>query len=166
MRLTPSKRENYAARAEAVAGMETCGLKQFEAVLHRLLFAACVFPQGRQWLHCMFRVAKAKFRLGDGSRVSAWAMIPPELPCLPWCARNAKAWDEKCAWRDRCVGCSACPEVEDACESWCTDHEAPWDAKCLWASHCAACAACFRVLEGCDAQPIRNCARCESASPE
>ena len=92
MRLTPSKRENYAARAEAVAGMETCGLKQFEAVLHRLLFAACVFPQGRQWLHCMFRVAKAKFRLGDGSRVRVTERVRQAL--LWWAAELRSAEHE------------------------------------------------------------------------
>lgn len=75
LRLAPGKRESYAARAERVAGMAAneaglaaCGLKEFEGVLHRLLFAACCFPQGRQWLHCMFRVARARFRL-EGGRV-------------------------------------------------------------------------------------------------
>ena len=73
LRLTPGKRERYAARAEQVAGraadeagLVVCGLKEFEGVLHRLLFAACCFPQGRQWLHCMFRVARANFRLKGG----------------------------------------------------------------------------------------------------
>ena len=73
LRLTPGKRERYAARAEQVAGLvaneaglAVCGLKDFEGVLHRLLFAACCFPQGRQWLHCMFRAARAKFRLAGG----------------------------------------------------------------------------------------------------
>ena len=73
MRITPAKRERYATRAEQVAakaanpsGMAVCGLKEFEGVLHRLLFAACCFPQGRQWLHCMFRAARAKYRLPEG----------------------------------------------------------------------------------------------------
>ena len=69
MRITPEKRQRYAERAERVAEMSACGLKEFESVLHRLLFAACAFPQGRQWLHCLFRVAKARFRLA-GERVA------------------------------------------------------------------------------------------------
>ena len=73
LRLIPGKRERYAARAERVAGLAAneaglagCELKEFEGVLHRLLFAASCFPQGRQWLHCMFRVARARFRLAGG----------------------------------------------------------------------------------------------------
>lgn len=66
LRLSSGKRKAYAARAKKVAEMEVCELREFEAVLHRLLFAACAFPQGRQWLHCLFRVARAQFRLHGG----------------------------------------------------------------------------------------------------
>lgn len=66
MRLSQGKRHTYAERAAEVAAKEVCRLREFESVLHRLLFAACAFPQGRQWLHCMFRVARAQFRLHGG----------------------------------------------------------------------------------------------------
>jgi len=78
MRITPDKRRRYAERAEHVAGLSTCGLKVFESVLHRLLFAACVFPQGRQWLHCLFRVARASFRLAGG-RVAVTSKVAAAL---------------------------------------------------------------------------------------
>ena len=64
--------------AHNVAGLSTCGLKVFESVLHRLLFAACVFPQGRQWLHCLFRVARASFRLAGG-RVAVTSKVAAAL---------------------------------------------------------------------------------------
>jgi hypothetical protein len=81
LRLSKDKRTAYAERATKVAGTEVCGLKEFEAVLHRLLFAACAFPLGRQWLHCLFRVARAEFRL-HGSRVHVTARARAAL--LRW----------------------------------------------------------------------------------
>jgi len=83
LRLSKGKRESYAARAERVAGMDVCELREFESVLHRLLFAACAFPQGRQWLHCLFRVARARFRL-HGNRVHVTAKVRASL--LRWAA--------------------------------------------------------------------------------
>ena len=80
LRLTPAKRRAYAARAEQVAGLKVCRLQDFEGVLHRLLFAACAFPQGRQWLHCMFRVSRAKFRL-EGNKVEVTDKVRRALLC-------------------------------------------------------------------------------------
>jgi hypothetical protein len=81
LRLSKGKRKLYAERAERVAGMEVCELREFESVLHRLLFAACAFPQGRQWLHCLFRVARAQYRL-HGGRVHVTAKARASL--LRW----------------------------------------------------------------------------------
>lgn len=83
LRLAPGKRKAYASRAEKVAAKEVCELREFEGVLHRLLFAACAFPQGRQWLHCMFRVARAQFRL-HGDRVAVTRKVQDAL--LRWAA--------------------------------------------------------------------------------
>ena len=83
LRLSPGKRTAYAERAAKVAGMEVCGLREFEGVLHRLLFASCAFPQGRQWLHCVFRVARAQFRL-HGDRVAVTPKVRAAL--LRWAA--------------------------------------------------------------------------------
>ena len=40
-----------------------CSLLELEAVTHKLLYAASVYPKGRQWLHCLFRALKARYRL-------------------------------------------------------------------------------------------------------
>ena len=66
MRLSAWKRERYAERAVAVRGVSVCGGDEFESLLHRLLFASCAMPIGRQFLNPLFRVARAEFRLSGG----------------------------------------------------------------------------------------------------
>ena len=66
MRLSVWKRERYAERAERVLARAVCSGEEFESMLHRLLFAACCMPEGRQFLNPLFRVAKASFRLSGG----------------------------------------------------------------------------------------------------
>ena len=59
MRLSKhNKRVWYAARAEAVLAREekVCGREEFEALVHRLLFASYAMPVGRQFLHSLFCV--------------------------------------------------------------------------------------------------------------
>jgi hypothetical protein len=76
MRLSKNKRVRYAARAEAVLARDgkVCGGEEFEALVHRLLFASYAMPVGRQFLHSLFRVLRAKFRLaGDRVMVTAGA---------------------------------------------------------------------------------------------
>ena len=64
VRLTEAKRTRYAAEAEAVAATRsTCELRRLEEITHKLLYAATVFPCGRQWLHCLFRALRATYRL-------------------------------------------------------------------------------------------------------
>ena len=74
MRLSAWKRQRYAERAVLVRGMSVCPGEEFEALLHRLLFAACAMPVGRQHLNPLFRVAKAKFRL-TGGRVAVTCLL-------------------------------------------------------------------------------------------
>ena len=84
MRLSMSKRIRYAARVEGVLALgSACGREDFEALLHRLLFASFAMPEGRQFLNPLFRVAKARFRL-SGDRV-----------CITARVRKALAW-----WRE------------------------------------------------------------------
>ena len=67
------KRERYAAEAATLAEASTCPAQQLEELTHKLLYAANVFPIGRQWLHCLFRALKANYRLrkrGGGIVVS------------------------------------------------------------------------------------------------
>ena len=63
VRLMATKRERYAAEAAALADASTCPAQQLEELTHKLLYAANVFPIGRQWLHCLFRALKANYRL-------------------------------------------------------------------------------------------------------
>ena len=73
VRLTADKRERYAAEAATLAEASTCPAQQLEELTHKLLYAANVFPIGRQWLHCLFRALKANYRLrkrGGGIVVS------------------------------------------------------------------------------------------------
>ena len=80
MRLSEHKRVRYAARAEAVLAREekVCGREEFEALVHRLLFASYAMPVGRQFLHSLFCVLKAKFRLA-GDRVMVTARVRKAL---------------------------------------------------------------------------------------
>ena len=66
MRLTDTKRGEYAERALEAAGQSVCPRVEYESVLHKLLYAASAFPMGRQWLHCLFRGQKASFRTKYG----------------------------------------------------------------------------------------------------
>ena len=64
VRLSPRKRERYAEEATRVAsGPSTCQLAKLEEVTHKLLYAATVYPLGRQWLHCLFRALRGRYRL-------------------------------------------------------------------------------------------------------
>ena len=64
VRLAPRKRERYAEEAQGVAdGPPTCQLAKLEGVTHKLLYAATVYPVGRQWLHCLFRALRGRYRL-------------------------------------------------------------------------------------------------------
>ena len=64
VRLTEHKRARYAQQAEEVAGAPaTCQHRRLEEVTHKLLYAATVYPRGRQWLHCLFRALRANYRL-------------------------------------------------------------------------------------------------------
>ena len=66
MRLSAWMRVRYAERASSVRALKVCGGDEFESLLHRLLFAACAMPMGRQFLNPLFRVARAQFRLAGG----------------------------------------------------------------------------------------------------
>ena len=68
-RLLAAKREKYAAEALEVAKMRMCSLHRLEEITHKLLYAASVFPQGRQWLHPLFRALRATYRLRRRSAV-------------------------------------------------------------------------------------------------
>ena len=76
MRLSAWKRMRYAERASNVRALKVCGGDDFESLLHRLLFAACAMPMGRQFLNPLFRVARAQFRLAGG-RVCVTTMSRP-----------------------------------------------------------------------------------------
>ena len=63
IRLTDGKRARYAEESTAIAAEAgACATQQLEEVTHKLLYAASVFPRGRQWLHCLFRALKARYR--------------------------------------------------------------------------------------------------------
>ena len=66
MRLSAWKRKRYAERAAAVREVKVCEGDEFESLVHRLLFASCAMPIGRQFLNPLFRVARAEFRLSGG----------------------------------------------------------------------------------------------------
>ena len=90
MRLSAWKRQRYAERAVLVRAMNVCPGEEFEALMHRLLFAACAMPVGRQYLNPLFRVAKAKFRL-SGGRVSVTARVKH---ALAWWVENLRGRHE------------------------------------------------------------------------
>ena len=91
MRLSEWKRKRYAQRVDAVLGQgEACDREPFEAMMHRLLFASCAMPVGRQYLNPLFRVAKAKFRL-SGGRVRITTRV---RQALGWWATNLRGEHE------------------------------------------------------------------------
>ena len=64
VRLSPHKRMRYAEEAERLAsGPATCELERVEQITHKLLYVATVYPAGRQWLHCLFRALRGRYRL-------------------------------------------------------------------------------------------------------
>ena len=62
-RLMADKRARYSAEAMSVAELNACPLVRLEEITHKLLYAATVFPQGRQWLHCLFGALRARYRM-------------------------------------------------------------------------------------------------------
>jgi hypothetical protein len=67
LRLSWPKRRRYAEHARAVAAELRCDRRDYLRVLGRLQSAVQCYPIGRQHLHAAWRVARARFRLADGS---------------------------------------------------------------------------------------------------
>jgi hypothetical protein len=67
LRLSRPKRHRYAEHARAVAAELRCDRRDYMRVLGRLQSAVQCYPIGRQHLHAAWRVARARFRLADGS---------------------------------------------------------------------------------------------------
>ena len=78
VRLTESKRNSYAQRAEEAMQRRHMPRHDYLRLLGRLQFAATCYPRGRQWLHAAWRVARAQFRL-SGDRVQVTARVRADL---------------------------------------------------------------------------------------
>jgi len=66
LRLSREKRVRYGRHVQEVVRQGVCAHDSFRKLVHRLVFASCMYPKGRQWLHECFRVLRAKYRLGGG----------------------------------------------------------------------------------------------------
>lgn len=70
------KRERYAAQAKLVAAMRTCERETYDQLLGRLQFACQCYPVGRQYMHALWRLSRAAFRLRGGAvRVTRSAVV-------------------------------------------------------------------------------------------
>jgi hypothetical protein len=66
LRLSREKRVRYARCVHEVLRQDVCEYAVFRRLVHRLVFASCMYPIARQWLHACFRVLRARYRLGGG----------------------------------------------------------------------------------------------------
>ena len=70
VRLSQQKRTRYAEEAESIAsGPATCQFAKVEEATHKLLYASTVYPEGRQWLHCLFRALRGRYRMRKGGEM-------------------------------------------------------------------------------------------------
>ena len=105
MRVSEDKRKKYAAKAESMAELSSCGREEMVALLSRLQFAASCYPRGRQWLHAPWRAVRAQWRLANGKvlitkavrrSLQRWAceLSSESHEGVPLAARAVLTWGE------------------------------------------------------------------------
>lgn len=74
LRLERRKRLRYVAAIDATLEARRVSFKAFRELLGRLEFAAGCFPPARQYMHALWRAARAKYRLANG-----YIMLSPSV---------------------------------------------------------------------------------------